>query len=423
MRSAAILALALAVQCAAANAAVKLPPPPASAAVNPVRLEPGQSQVIAFMGAVFRIQMGAKIGTAYGPSNNEVLRELRWEKGPGRSREFDVATNDRLREFGYAVVDSMTTPFEDNKRPEKSRVQMGVIISRVQNDYFMKRDYFSYGASDQSYGIATMDVEVQLADADSQDIIYRKQFQAYGIEQGKSPLPMIPAFLNGIDHALSDPEFVAKLKKSESPSPATASSYPPLVIARCEVSATAHLPEQIGVITDSVVRLRAGSITGSGVVVSPAGYILTAAHVVKDRQSISVKLKSGLELDAQVLRVDSSHDVALLQLPGRGYPCSPVSRDMPPVGSDIFIVGTPLDEKLMNTVTRGIVSGHREEAGLRLIQTDASVNPGTSGGPLFDVRGQVRAIVSLKVFGVGIEGVAFGVPMDVFASRLALDIK
>jgi serine protease Do len=100
-----------------------------------------------------------------------------------------------------------------------------------------------------------------------------------------------------------------------------------------------------------------------------------------------------------------------------------MAAELAAVGADIFAVGTPLDPHFTNTVTRGIVSAHREIDGVSLLQTDASVNPGNSGGPLFDSQGRVQAILSAKIFGPGVEGLAFGVPMTVVTSRLAITVN
>jgi serine protease Do len=82
------------------------------------------------------------------------------------------------------------------------------------------------------------------------------------------------------------------------------------------------------------------------------------------------------------------------------------------------VIGTPADEEFVNSVSKGIVSGLRKLNGFYYIQTDASVSPGCSGGPLLNKKGQVIGITSWKIVALGFEGLAFGIPLDVIGKRL-----
>jgi serine protease Do len=160
---------------------------------------------------------------------------------------------------------------------------------------------------------------------------------------------------------------------------------------------------------------------GSGVLISPDGLVLTAAHVVRSMPALRVRLQDGARLDAALVRLDPEADVALLrvQRPG-GTSCLTVRPSAVATGEEVYAVGAPLDQSLAFSLTRGIVSGTRQVRGATLLQTDASVNAGNSGGPLVDDAGRVVAIVRSKVVGTGVEGVAFGVPVSVAVTRLAL---
>jgi hypothetical protein len=416
----AVLALAGLLGGSAAQARVELPTAPAWSIVQPISLVGTGSEPMSYNGAIFRIQMGTQLGAVYRIGQKKAVSELRWDKQAGISREFNVAVNDRLREFGYSVIDISDQIFE-NTNAAKARYKLGAIVTKLETNYYFKRD--GYRASDQSYGIASLDMELQIQDTDTQKIVFRGQYQGYGIEQAKSPQPLYVAFLNAVDHALADPGFVAPVRTGAAQDSPGKDVLPLVAITRCDHESDAHLPGKIGTLTNAVVGLRAGNISGSGVVISPDGYILTAAHVVAGRESVVVKLVGGLELDASVLRVDSGRDIALLKLPGRGYKCASVAFDLAPVGTDLFAVGTPLNPELANSITRGIVSGYRTIDNVRLLQTDASINPGNSGGPLFDSAGRVQAIVSFKAVGNDIEGIAFGVPIEVAARRLVITLN
>ena len=164
-----------------------------------------------------------------------------------------------------------------------------------------------------------------------------------------------------------------------------------------------------------VVEVEGGH--GSGVLISPDGLVLTAAHVVRSTQVADVRLQDGARLKAALIRIDPEADVALLKLPATSSPTSCLALRQTAVGTgeEIYAVGAPLDRSLAFSLTRGIVSGTREVRGATLLQTDASVNAGNSGGPLVDGSGRAVGIVRSKAVGTGIEGVAFGVPIMVAA--------
>jgi serine protease Do len=160
----------------------------------------------------------------------------------------------------------------------------------------------------------------------------------------------------------------------------------------------------------------AGSL-GSGVLVGKnSNYILTAAHVVATATKIQVIFVDGLTLSATVKRVDKTADLAIIQLerPIEHLPTAKLgdSEEMR-IGDDIFIIGSPLG--LSHSVSRGIISGkHTEqnesnsERATEFFQTDASINKGNSGGPMFNMKGEVIGIVSsILSFSGGFEGLGF----------------
>ncbi len=136
------------------------------------------------------------------------------------------------------------------------------------------------------------------------------------------------------------------------------------------------------------VQVRGGG--GSAFAISQAGHYLTAAHVVGDLAKLHVVLSTGLRLPAQVLRRDRKADVALLHVVGDGHTCLPLAQGpAPQVGTEVYVVGTPLSGRLSQSVSRGILSAARTMGDVPVFQTDASVNPGNSGGPLLAADGRV----------------------------------
>jgi len=172
-----------------------------------------------------------------------------------------------------------------------------------------------------------------------------------------------------------------------------------------------------------VVRVRTQSGLGAGIVVTASGRILTNAHVAGDDVAPVAETYDGDLLNSEVLRADAELDLAVLQVAESAVHWEPVSVEpcpLPEVGSDVYVIGHPAG--LGWTVTRGVVSATRKagEVGpIPLIQTDAAISPGNSGGPLLDRDGRLLGVVSSKLAGPGIEGMGFAIPVSVAADFLA----
>jgi len=161
---------------------------------------------------------------------------------------------------------------------------------------------------------------------------------------------------------------------------------------------------------------------GSGFIVSADGYILTNRHVVGDAESVTVKLTDKREFKARVIGGDALSDVALLKIDADHLPVVVTgSANDAEVGDWVMAIGSPYG--FANTVTSGIVSAKARslpgEAYIPFIQTDVPINPGSSGGPLFDMNGRVIAINS-SIYSKtgGYQGLSFAIPIDV-----AMDVK
>lgn len=155
---------------------------------------------------------------------------------------------------------------------------------------------------------------------------------------------------------------------------------------------------------------------GSGFIVEADGYVLTNAHVVADADEITVKLGDKREFKAKVVGSDARTDVAVLKIDAKNLPVVDLgSSEKLRVGEWVVAIGSPFG--LENTVTAGIVSAKGrnlpDENFVPFIQTDAAVNPGNSGGPLFNVRGEVVGINS-QIFSQsgGYMGLSFAIPID-----------
>lgn len=169
--------------------------------------------------------------------------------------------------------------------------------------------------------------------------------------------------------------------------------------------------------------------TGTGVVISQDGYIVTNAHVIYDSEhgyglasKISVLLNDNSTNEAEVIGYDVDCDLAVLKIEAENLTAAEFgSSDELRLGESVTAIGNPLGFDLMNTVTKGIVSGLNRsitinDKSMNLIQTDAAINSGNSGGPLINKYGQVIGINSSKLSSTygsaSIEGIGFAIPSD-----------
>jgi serine protease Do len=156
---------------------------------------------------------------------------------------------------------------------------------------------------------------------------------------------------------------------------------------------------------ESVVEVQARGATGSGFMITK-DRVVTAAHVVGTSPAFVV---SGRDrLSTSLVAIDAQRDLAVLQVEGGSQP-EPLelSQELPALG-DVVYAATAQPFGAPATVSRGIASGVVDRNGHQLVQTDAAVNPGSSGGPLLDAEGAVVGVTSSKL--VGAEGVAYAVP-------------
>jgi serine protease Do len=157
-------------------------------------------------------------------------------------------------------------------------------------------------------------------------------------------------------------------------------------------------------------------VQGSGFLVTPDGVVLTNAHVVDGAKEVTVKLSDHREFKAKVLGADRSSDIAVLKIDARGLPTVQLGdSDRLAVGDYVLAIGEPFG--LEETATAGIVSAKARslpgDGYVPFIQTDAAVNPGNSGGPLFDASGAVVGInAQIYSNSGGYQGVSFAIPIN-----------
>ena len=187
----------------------------------------------------------------------------------------------------------------------------------------------------------------------------------------------------------------------------------------------------LGVINYAYVREFGGTYVeqaaGSAFMISTDGYIVTNAHVVEDADAVAVTFVDGTELDAEIIGMDKSMDVAVLKVEGENLHALKLGdSDAVRVGEFAIAIGDPTGRELAGTTTFGIIGATAREVNIdgrtnTYLQTDAAVNPGNSGGPLLNMAGEVIGITSAKTvtasydeFGnaISAEGLGFAIPIN-----------
>ncbi len=183
--------------------------------------------------------------------------------------------------------------------------------------------------------------------------------------------------------------------------------------------ATKNIPSVVGIIAESedINELS----TGSGIVMTEDGYVLTNNHVVEGYEKITILLNDGQEYQVVECRSDRMSDLAVLKVEARGLvPAEFGNSDQMVIGDVAVVIGCPLGMDLQSTVTNGIISAINrdiivEDVRMTMLQTNCAINPGNSGGPLINEYGQVVGIISSKIMSdyydtFAAEGLGFAIP-------------
>jgi S1-C subfamily serine protease len=311
---------------------------------------------------------------------------------------FTQSLNNILLDYGYS--DSTNTIFKS----KTSSAYLNASIKKMDLQHVVSGS-FNY----LDFYKVVVDIEWELLDFYGQSV-YGKEFQSssgdfsahfYGEELGKVAIEdaIATSFLNFVN----DPEVKQRLKKdSKSSSP----QFEQITLAKGKI--VEGLDEAI----QSTVTVEVKDGHGSGFLVSRDGYLLTNFHVVaRSKDDITVITNDSKRLKARLVRHNEDLDLALIKVDAVfekhfELPTTPNYR----TGQDVFVVGTPQSVELGQTITKGIISGYRDREKVKLIQTDASINGGNSGGPLISTEGILIGIVNAKFSGVGVEGIGFAIP-------------
>lgn len=319
------------------------------------------------------------------------------------TKKLDSIIERTFKHYGYTLIDSATFFSQDVDSTQK------FVVSGYCQSFSEKRSTSFY----KRHGIV---IQWTISDADG---AFFKVFDSYGIltntEKSFENLLLEVRFAttnllarNPIYHLFRLDWENTNIKMLEKKRPKQ------LFVSLCDSDAKLTLPDDLQHALNSVVTIKVKSYWssghGTGFFISHHGHILTAAHVVAGANEIYVYDVLGKRFEASILILDNSADVALIKITDSSHSCIPLKLDiLPPPGTDAYAIGTPILEALKFTVTKGVVSAVRSFGNIILVQTDAAVNPGNSGGPLLDSFGNAIGIISWKLKANVSEGLGFAV--------------
>ncbi len=183
-------------------------------------------------------------------------------------------------------------------------------------------------------------------------------------------------------------------------------------------------PAVVGVSTSTQYMSFFGQVyeqegSGSGIIISSDGYVVTNNHVIENAKSIAVTLNTGEEYSATLVGTDAKTDLAVLKISANDLTVASLGDSSVCAAGELAVaIGNPLGQELAGTVTVGVISAVNrtiqadDGTNMVLLQTDAAINPGNSGGALVNGYGEVVGINTMKFSGSGVEGIGFAIPIN-----------
>ncbi len=376
----------------------------------------GGSRPVEFGKLLVRLPRGEAIGAVQTGRSCVPRGPLTWKSGrdSSLSEDFGGLFSEELSAAGYTVIGDPNVLFEEAQQRKAEFVIAGVIKDIKANVCYAK----AAGPSSRGTGEASMAVEWQIYSHRTKNVELTMTTggtsRVTRAQEGAAAEAISRAFLSASRNLLADTRFhgliAAKDQKKRGLDPA----QDPILVAYDTARAGSETSVEM-MVSDArmgVVTVFVGDALGSGFLISQDGYLLTNQHVVGKARYVKVRFVTGREVNGEVVRVDRARDVALIKLETDLYRYLALgeSSSVRP-GTEVFAIGTPLDGKLGQTVTKGVVSGYGEEEGLRILRSDVSVHQGNSGGPLLDRSGNV---VGMSVSGFLLMPAGVGVGLNSF---------
>ncbi len=379
----------------------------------PLQAEAGQAQPVELGKLVLKLPRGRLLGAIQGGHPCVGQKPLSWEslRLTATDQDFGAMVRQQLAAAGYTVAGDPDALFDDPHGPKAQYAIGGVIQDLKANVCYERIRQASRGT-----GEASLAVEWQVYSYRTQTVELKTTTQGSAQLQSEHEGAVVEllsqAFLSASRNLLADTRFHELLSGRAGTEPDSVRQPIAVAFAKQQARPGVSVESMIGDSRMAVVTIFADDAMGSGFVISPDGYLLTDQHVVGKTRYVRARFLTGREVNGEVVRIDRVRDVALIKLEADLYRYLPLGESsMVAPGSEVFSIGTPVNDTFGQTVSRGIVSGYGQEQGQRTLRSDVSVHRGSSGGPILDRSGTV---VGMTVSGLLLMPEGLGVGLNQF---------
>jgi S1-C subfamily serine protease len=361
---------------------------------------------VQFKKVVIKLPRGAKIGATQAGVFCVKQGPLIWRGGKitMSGDEFTEVFREELEKANYPIVGDPDALFDDPSEWKAELLVAGLIKEMQANLCYPRLYYYDYNTCK---GEAYVQVNWQIYSRLDRKVVCELNTEGSSILETATTTGSADVFLNAFAMAtqnlLANQKFHDLVVRGQDKLVKT--DFEKIILKNTEMF---HEPltEHINQTRTSVITVFAGEGHGSGFFINESGYFLTNAHVVGGARFVTVKLVTGRELIGEVYRKDNRLDVALVKVEEENMIPLPIRSVSANIGDEVYVLGTPLKEEFDTTLSKGIISGFREEDGRKTIQSDVNILPGNSGGPLLDENGNV---IGLTVSGMSKAGISMGI--------------
>lgn len=327
-----------------------------------------------------------------------------------------------LEKAGYSIPKSSSIFGTDES--QKPRFLIGGAL--VQWVYYYHRGFW---VSSDGTAEASVKVQWEVYDKISKKVIYQATTDGYSsVKIMAKEKPTFEAIKISFRKFLSNPNLISAIQNCIANS-ASVDKIKLNVVYYTTNKDLENIADKIKEAMKSSFIIKLEKAYGTGFIINPEGYALTNYHVVKDISTFDAVFSDGKIIRGEVIKTFSDKDLAIIKLSGSGYPYLPLrfASDLK-IGEDIFAIGTPASLELFQIVSKGIISAINNDFKLNegkilsVIQTDASINAGNSGGPLVDSKGFAVGINSygIKPSSEGSKGLNYAISIDEAIKELGL---
>lgn len=366
---------------------------PTAAAGTPVRVTGDQARQKLAIKGIFIKPTNLKIGVVRAGlfcTGDEEVRFSDKVAGPVMQSAGRI-TRTELEGAGYTVPEE--SAFDATGLGADVEYQIAATLVDLKIDVCMSNRTFEGGV--------WLQINWELYSPRERRIVYRAVQAGSHLTKDKMALGDMfeMAVRSAVRNLLADPAFVTEATQRAR---GTVAKDVEVLAITTRFSGGGASQARIAELQSSVVTVYSGIGSGSGFFISPAGYLLTNQHVVGDAKFVKIKLASGRELLGEVLRTAAERDVALVKTEPVALAPIAVSGGEASAGDEVYALGSPFGEPLAQSVTRGVVSGVRTIDNVRWLQSDVTIAPGSSGGPLVNAAGGAIGLARSGVPGVNV---------------------